>query len=71
MVWGRSPWGFMRILFSIGIVSFDGYRLLVECAIQVVLAIQAVVLVAVGVNRKKRGCVVGIIPNRAAPFDSD
>ncbi len=25
-------------------------------------------LIAIGVNRKKRGCVLGIIPNRAAPF---
>ena len=28
-------------------------------------------LTAIGVNRKKRGCVLGIIPNRAAPFNSD
>ena len=27
--------------------------------------------IAVGVNPKKRGCVLGIIPNRAAPFNSD
>ena len=25
-------------------------------------------LIAIGVNPKKRGCVLGIIPNRAAPF---
>ena len=25
-------------------------------------------LIAIGVNQKKRGCVLGIIPNRAAPF---